>query len=159
MRRSLVAAVLGVAVAAGLTGCGFESAPNTTDGTSAPDTANTATEADILAATNAACNQAVSMSSDFATGFQRDVGQFADAASTGEQVPPQAVENFEAQMRAWSATLTSLATGPVREEVHAVLTESVTAIEAATEVGDTAFTEDQIAAVTAVPDNLRAVCQ
>lgn len=156
MRRLLATAALGSALVLGFTGCGTEPPPSgsTTPGT----TSTTATAEDILAATNAACNQAVSMSSDFADGFERDANLlFAEAA---EGVSAQAsVENFEAQMRAWSATLTSLATGPINDELRVILAESKTAIEAATEVGDTAFTDEQIAAVTAVPENLRAVCQ
>jgi|GEM_PF-2269723 len=156
MRRLLASAVLGSALILGFTGCGTEPPPT---GTPSPTSGSTtASEADILAATNAACNQAVSMSSDFAAGFQRDVNQFADPTASAE-APADAKDNFEAQMRGWSATLTSLATGPVSDELRTVLTESTAAIEAATEIGETPLSDEQVAAVVAIPDNFRAVCE
>lgn len=156
MRRLLATAVVGSALVLGFTGCGTE--PPSGESSPPVVSSTTATQEDILAATNAACNQAVSMSSDFANGFERDANLlFADE---DPQVAAQvSEENFEAQMRAWSATLTSLQTGPIEDELRAVLGESKDAIDAATEVGETPFTDEQIAAVVAVPDNIRAVCQ
>lgn len=154
MRRLLASAALGSALLLSLAACGTKPPTNSA---SPPPANTTASEADILAATNAACNQAVSMSNDFATGFERDAKLlFPEDDSVAAQV---STEDFEAQMRAWSATLTSLATGPVDEELRTALAESTTAIEAATEVGETPFTDEQIAAVTAVPEKLGAVCR
>ncbi|MDG4767801.1 hypothetical protein O7632_27450 [Solwaraspora sp. WMMD406] len=153
--RSLITVAVG-SVFALAAGCGFDSTPSSGDpagGTS------TATAADILAATNAACNQAVSMSSDNAAGFNRDITRFGEAAANGLEVDQAGIDNFEAQMRGWSATLSSLATGPVDPELRTALTESAAAIEAAAGAAEAPLTEEQIAAVSEVPEKLRAVCE